>query len=234
MRPVRWFLYLVLFGAGAFGGLMLVLRFSSSSSGVTVPAVVGFTEEQARFQAEGQGLVFTVQLERYDLAVPKGRVVSQSPEAGMAARKGQALKVVLSKGLDSVTVPEWRGVSTSQAQVHARQAGLKVASLAYVRSLLPAQTVVAQSPPPGTVVPRDAEVGLLVSSGPPLFTFVAPDLTGQKLEKAQRTLGAYGIQAGPTRIQAGGGEPGTVVAQSPRPGYPLERAQIVQLMVNGP
>ncbi len=233
MRLVRLAIYLASLGAGTALGVWLILNIASRSGGVIVPQVVGLSDDQARFQAQRQGLIYQVETERYDLSVPRGRVAGQTPDAGMAAKKGQTLRVIISKGLDSVTVPEWRGVGLSQAQVHAQQAGLKIANVAYIRSAMPPQVVVSQSPAPGSIVARDSETSLLVSSGPPTFIFVTPDFTGAKLESAQRLLGSYGIQTGPTRTQAASGAEGTILAQSPQPGYPLDRNQIVQLVVNG-
>jgi len=234
LRLVRWTIYLASLGAGAAIGVWLVLGLASKSGGVTVPQVVALSQDQARFQAERQGLVFQVESERYDLTVPRGRVASQTPGAGMAVKKGQTLRVVLSKGLDRVTVPEWRGVGLSQAQVHAQQTGLKMASVAYLRSALPPQVVIAQAPAPSAVVARDSETSLLVSAGAPTYAFVTPDFTGVRLEVAQRLLGSYGIETGPTRTQTARGAEGTIVAQSPQPGYPLDRNQIVQLVVSAP
>jgi len=232
LRLIRWAAYLASLGAGTALGVWLVLSFASHSSGVTVPQVVGLSDDQARFQAERQGLIFQVETERYDLAIPRGRVASQNPDAGMAVKRGQTLRVVISKGLDSVTVPEWRGVGLSQAQVHAQQAGLKITNITYMRSALPPQVVIAQAPAPGSVVARDSETCLLVSAGAPTYVFVTPDFSGVRLETAQRLLGSYGIQTGPTRTRTVRGAEGTVLAQSPQPGYPLDRNQIVQLVVS--
>lgn len=234
MWVLRWALYLTLLGAGAFGGLMLVLKLQSGTSDVTVPPVGGLTEEQARFQAERLGMVFEVSAQRYDLKVPRGRVVNQAPASGMAARKGQTLRVVVSKGVDIVTVPDWKGATAAQAQIGAQQAGLRVASLAYLRSPAPPQSVVAQSPAAGASVARESEAALLLSAGPPGFTFVMPDLAGQTEERARYGLLQYGVQTAPARITGGLDPPGTVVAQSPLPGYPLDRNQIVQLTVVAP
>jgi len=234
VRLLRWALYLTLLCAGTFAGLMLVLKLSSGTSAVTVPPVAGFAEDQARFQAERAGLVYQVASERYDLKVPRGRVVSQSPEAGVPARKGQTLRVIVSKGVDTLRVPDWLGAGATQAQIHAKQAGLRVASLAYLRSDLPAQTVLAQTPAPGTLVPRESEVALLLSAGAPTYTFAMPDLSGMPVEKARAGLMIYGVQAAPTRTAPGGPTPGAIVSQSPLPGYPLDRSQIVQLVVSAP
>lgn len=234
MRLLRWALYMTLLCAGGFGGLMLVLKLTSGTSAVTVPPVCGFKEDQARFQAERAGLVYQVASERYDLKVAVGRVVSQTPEAGFPARKGQTLRVVVSKGVDTVTVPDWLGAGATQAQIHAKQVGLKVASLAYLRSARPAQTVIAQTPLPGTLVPRESEVSLLLSSGPPSYTFLMPELQGMPVERARALLQSYGVESAPPRSSPGGGTPGMVVVQSPLPGYPLDRSQIVQLAVSAP
>lgn len=230
-----WFLrltfYMVLLGLGAFVGLMVVLKLGSGTSAITVPPVAGLTEEQARFQAERLGLLFEVGSERYDMRISAGRVVNQVPSAGMEARRGQTMRVIVSKGVDTVIVPDWRNLGATQAQIGAKQAGLRIASLAYLRCELPSQAVVAQTPVAGTVVPRESEGALLLSAGSPGFSFVMPDLTGMDGERARWGLQQYGIQTAPSRTVAGQGEPGKVVEQSPLPGYPVERSRIVQLTV---
>lgn len=228
---LRLTLYLALLGLGAFAGLMVVLKLGSGTSAVTVPPVAGLTEEQARFQAQRLGMLFEVADQRYDMKISQGRVVTQVPAAGMVARRGQTLRVVVSKGVDTVVVPDWSRLGATQAQIGAKQAGLRISALAYLRCDQPSQAVVAQTPVAGALVPRESVGALLLSAGPGGFTFVMPDLVGMDGERARWSLQQYGIQAAPSRTVAGQGEPGKVVEQSPLPGYPIERSRIVQLTV---
>lgn len=235
MRILRWLLYACLFGFGVVAGTYLLIRVSFTGTSAVVPPVVGLTQEQAEFQARHAHLLFAVQSERYDLKAAKGTVISQVPASGMPARRGNTLAVVVSKGVEKIDTPALVGTRIDQAQIGLRQAGLRLASTAFLRSALPAQTVVAQDPPGGTVVPRDSEVSILVSSGPPDYTFVAPDLAGASAQDAQRALSAYGIQAVALRTQKDpGATPGTILAQAPLPGLPIGRSDMIQLTVSEP
>jgi eukaryotic-like serine/threonine-protein kinase len=235
LRILRWFLYACLFGFGVVAGTYLLIRVSFTGTGAVVPPVAGLTQEQAEFQARHAHLLFAVQAERYDLKAVKGTVISQVPAAGMPARRGNTLSVVVSKGVEKIDTPNLVGRRIDEAQIGLRQAGVRLASTAFIRTALPAQTVIAQDPPGGTVVPRDSEVSILVSAGPPVYTFVTPDLVGTASQDAQRGLSAYGIQAMALRTQKDSGStPGTILAQAPLPGLPIGRSDMIQLTVSEP
>jgi len=235
LRLLRWLLYACLFGLGVVAGTYLLIRVSFSGTSAVVPPVVGLTSEQAEFQARRAHLLFAVQSERYDLKSPKGSVVSQSPPSGMPARRGNTLVVVVSKGIERIDTPNLLGRRLDDAQIGLRQGGLRLASTAFIRSAQPAQTILAQDPEPATVVPRDSDVSILVSSGPPIHTFVTPDLTGAPANRVQLELQGYGIQAAALRTARNPSfPPGTVVAQTPAPGLPLGRQDMVQLTVSEP
>jgi eukaryotic-like serine/threonine-protein kinase len=235
LRILRWFLYACLFGFGVVAGTYLLIRVSFTGTSAVVPPVAGLTQEQAEFQARHAHLLFNVQAERYDLKAAKGTVISQVPAAGMPARRGNTLSVVVSKGVEKIDTPTLVGRRIDEAQIGLRQAGLRLASTAFIRTGLPAQTVVAQDPPGGTVVPRDSEASILVSAGPPEYTFVTPDMVGTASQDAQRALSAYGIQAMALRTQKDAGStPGTILAQAPLPGLPIGRSDMIQLTVSEP
>lgn len=235
LRIVRWFLYTCLFGLGVVAGTYLLIRISFSGTSAVVPPVVGLTQEQAEFQARRAHMLFAVQSQRYDLRAQKGSVVAQSPTSGMPARRGITLSVVVSKGVERIDTPDLVGRRIDEAQIGIRQGGLRLVSTAFLSGAQPAQTVVAQSPSAGTVVPRDSEVALLVSAGPPAFTFVTPSLLGASAQDAQREMGNYGIQTAALRGEKSGtSPPGTVLAQSPLPGMPLNRSDMIRLMVSQP
>jgi len=235
LRIVRWFLYACLFGLGVVAGTYLLIRISFSGTSAVVPPVVGLTQEQAEFQARRAHLLFAVQSERYDLSAQKGAVVSQNPASGMPARRGITLSVVVSKGVERIDTPDLVGRRIDEAQIGIRQGGLRLVSTAFLRGPQPGQTVVAQSPSAGTVVPRDSEVALLVSAGPPTLTFVTPDLVGTPAEAAEREIESYGIQATVLRGEKSEPSPsGTVLSQAPLPGMPLNRSDMVRLTVNEP
>ena len=56
----RWLAYGFVFAAGVALGVALLVRLSFAGTTVSVPGVVGLTQEQARFQATGARLKFQV------------------------------------------------------------------------------------------------------------------------------------------------------------------------------
>lgn len=233
MRLVRWLFYLCVFGLGVAAGTYLLIRISFFSSGTTTPPVIGLTQEQAQWQAKRAHLVFKVLSERYDLHQKKNYVIEQSPAPGMSARKGMTLSVVVSKGIETVTMPNLTGMRMEEAQLQAQQAGLELAATSYFHGATSAPLVASQNPPAGTVVPRDSSVSLLVDLGAPSPIFVMPDLYGRRFEDVRRALKLYAISVGPARAVDGGGLPaGTIVGQIPESGKPIGRNDLVQLMVS--
>lgn len=216
-------------------GVMAVVRLSFAGTGVTVPPVVGLTQDQANFQASRARLKFQVVSEQYDLEAERGKVISQEPSAGTSTRRGRTLTVIVSKGVDRMKMPNLVGSRTDQAQVKVRQGGLKLVGLGYAHDPAPAHTVIAQDPQPDAVVPRDTETSLLVSLGPKPITFVAPSLAGKPLSAARGSLEEYGIQMGAARLVKGVPQPpDTILAQTPAPGAPMTRRDVVQVSVSRP
>lgn len=235
MRIARLLLYAALFGAGLAAGLTLLLRFSLLRSGTVVPAVKGLTAEQAGWEAQRAGLSFLVKDERYDVRMEKGRVVDQSPPPGSSVRKGMTLSVVVSRGVDLVEVPPLVGLRLETAQLQAQQSGLRTGAVSYLPGAEAPSTVLAQFPPQGARVPRDAQADLLVCLGGEAPLFVTPDFRGLAPAQAATLLNEYGILAsvGTSASRQGAAE-GRVVGQEPKPGYPLSRRDTVQLVVERP
>ena len=73
---------------------------------------------------------------------------------------------------------------------------------------------------------------MLVSDGPPVVTWVMPDLTGLPLARAERWLDTARFRRGSVRrVRMSRRTPGTVVGQLPLAGYPVRSNEIVELTV---
>jgi len=235
VKFLRWVLYVVLFGGGFILGLYLLIRISFAGTTTLVPLVVGLSREQAQWQAERTRLRFVVKSERYDLKAPKGLVVEQNPTAGMSTRRGTTIAVVVSKGIEKLDVPALMGMRVDQAQLQLPQVGLKLQNTSYIHDPAAPNTIIGQEPQPGVVVPRDSDVQLLVSLGPSSPTFVAPYLVGKPASPVQLQLQGYGIQVGaPRTVRGAGVAADTIVNQTPGPGMPLRRTDVVILTVAQP
>ena len=173
---------------------------------VIVPTLVGLEPAEATAASDAAGLTLKVDDSRpFDAKVPLGRIASQDPAAGVAARRGRSVRVWISAGSRSTLVPKLVGEPERTSQARVQQDGLELATIADIRSSeLPADVVVAQDPGPGA---RNTRVGLLVNRGEQAGGFVMPDLIGVVASAAVDVLRGRGLRV-------------TVVAQQPYPGVP--------------
>jgi len=149
-------------GAEADDGSTVQLLVSKGPADVSVPNAVGLGEADARDRLAGAGLKVTSVKVFSD--VDTGQVVAQSPAAGSSAAKGSAVRINVSKGSKTVTVPTVVGSTQSPAVAQVKAAGLQP-NVVSVPSDQPAGTVVAQHPTAGEAE-RGSLVRLNVSTGP--------------------------------------------------------------------
>jgi serine/threonine-protein kinase len=213
--------------------LCVVLRSDRRASMVPVPDWTGRSREEALADAARVGLVFEVGEQRHDPGVAADRIIQQDPPAGSQVRQGRTIRVVVSLGGETLTVPELGGHPARQAELELRRAGLAPGweSLVHDDSA-PVGQVLAQSPAAGTLSVSGDRVHRLVSEGPRPPRWVMPDLTGRTLREAQDWITLCGFRGGAVRhVPADGRQSGTVVGQLPLSGYAIGRRDVVELTV---
>lgn len=97
----------------------------SGPGDVEVPSVTGLTEDQAKKKIEDKGFKASREY-AYSDTVPEGEVVSQSPEAGKKAKKGDTITYYLSRGVETVKVPDVTNKSEEDAKKKLEKAGFTV------------------------------------------------------------------------------------------------------------
>ena len=210
----------------------LSMRVALRSRDVQVPELVGRTVEEAT--GDVAGLELTLRLDpnqRPDERVPAGRIMQQEPAAGAQVRRQRSIRVWVSAGARSTTVPPLVGQSERTARLRVEQDGLAVAAVSEFRSPdYPADAVVAQDPAPSS---RGPAVSLLLNRGEQATTYVMPDLIGMNGERAAEALRARGFRVSIVGSQPYSGvPPGTVVRQQPAGGFQVGAADAISLEVS--
>src|SRR5829696_6568961 len=147
---------LVLLGAALVATYVLFaaasMRVALRAREVEVPNLTGRTPNEASAIAANLGLTLKVDdSRRLDPKIPTGHVLAQEPVAGSTARRQRTLKVWLSAGQRSTTVPLLVGETERTAQLRLSQDGIAVTDIAEIRSQgFAPDLVVAQTPPPKT------------------------------------------------------------------------------------
>ena len=202
------FMALVLFSA------MLTMKAITWGRTVNVPSVVGKDTTSAIVQLKDAGLEIKVERQEHHPTVPAGSIISQSPPAGNAVKKGRDILVVVSLGSEEITVPKITGENFRRGQILLKQAGLVLGEVQRVPHTAPREEVVQQDPLPGTILQKGAGLDLLVSDGPRPAKLIMPDLTGMTQTEAASALKPLAV----TLVADG---KGTVGTQDPKPGYPV-------------
>ena len=216
--------YLIFFG--------LAMRAALRTREVEVPSLVGRTVNDARRLLVDLGLALRIdENQRTDEKVPAGRVMQQDPASGVQTRRDRTIRVWVSAGPRTITVPPLVGQTERTAQIRLEQDGLKIASVTEFRSPdYPADAIVAQDPPPQSRAPQ---VALLINRGEQATSYVMPDVIGMDGERAAAALRARGF-----RVSIVGSQPypevpaGTVVRQRPAGGFQVGGTDAISLEVS--
>jgi beta-lactam-binding protein with PASTA domain len=208
------------------------MRLALKTRDVVVPPLGGKTVAEAGAALAAAGLNLRVEeARRGDTALPAGQIVSQDPQAGVKTRRERSVKVWVSAGPRSTTVPALVGESERSADMRARQDGLQVGSIAEVRSAdYTPDTIIAQSPPPKTT---GARVALLLNRREGSGTFVMPDLIGVNGDRAADLLRGHGFRVTVVGDHPYPGVPaGLVLRQSPQGGFQIGLNDPISLEVS--
>ena len=91
-------------GGKAEEGSTVTLSVSSGPAIVSVPTVVNLSEAEARKRLENVGFQVNTQ-EEFSKSVHRGLVIGTSPPAGTQLSTAQAVTLLISRGANTVTVP---------------------------------------------------------------------------------------------------------------------------------
>lgn len=208
------------------------MRLALRAREVKVPDVSNRTANEAKAIFTDLGLGLRVDdLRRPDPKIASGRVLAQDPPAGSIARAQRSIRVWLSAGQRSATVPSLVGETQRTAELRLAQNGLALEGVSEIRSSEYApDAVVAQTPPAQSASGR---VALLVNRSERGTSYVMPDLIGVNGDRAAEILRDRGF-----RVAVVGSNPypgvaaGVVLRQSPQGGFQIAPGEPVSLEVS--
>ena len=232
-----WSVGRVLLLAAALGGTFLVffgvaLRVALRAREVQVPVLIGKSANEASQTLGALGLTLRIDpTRRADDKIAPNRIMLQDPPAGAAARSQRSIRVWLSAGPRTTTVPELVGQTERTARIRLQQDGVDIGSISEFRSPdYPADAVVSQDPSPDVKAPT---VSLLLNRGEASTTYVMPDVIGMDGSRVADALRAQGFRVTITGSQPYPGVPaGTVVRQQPQGGFRVAASDPISLEVS--
>ena len=182
---------------------------------VPVPDIVGMSQDEAQLALEKQGLNWGTPARAYSDTVPAGHVISCQPRAGQKVGLGRAVTTVISRGVETKTVPDVIGKTKDQAGAAIKGAGLTLGTVTEEYSASVASgKVISSDPKAGKVIEHTEKVSIVVSKGKGPATI--PDVTGMSEDEAKKTLEDAGLKKGKvSQDYSDSVDKGKVISSSP-------------------
>ena len=177
-------------GARVQKGDEVTIIVSTGVPQATVPDVVGMDYAAAVDELNKVNL----QAKRKNVFSPKppGQVVAQDPKAQKTVDEGTTVLLSVSKGAQTVAVPDVLQQTQDSATAELQAAGFDVQVVQAPSDTTPEGLVAAQSPDPGTEAEKGSTVTITVSTGPAEQN--VPDVVGKDKNEAKQELQDAGFK----------------------------------------
>lgn len=233
-------LAITVIAAGTVTGL-LVMTFALRDSGVIeTPYVEGEEIITALEKVSEVGLNLKMSGLAFHDELPRNYIVSQDPEPGSGLKAGRDVRVVISKGVRDVVMPDVREMTLHQAEGILKRRGFRLSSIGYAHSAIKEGHVIAQLPPLGRRIGKKVDVELLVSRGAWPRKIILADFRGEDAFAATEIIQRAGLRLGKLRYSGDIGTapkgaplvaPGSIIDQEPLPGKPVVKGDKISLTI---
>lgn len=199
---------------------------------VSVPNVVGKSEQEAFKLLEEKDLTPILSDTTFNESFPRGTIVLQRPDRGSIVKTGRRIYLFLSGGEPTVLVPLLKGKSVRDAKFALERLGLKLGNVEQAPSNTPQNMIFDQEYAEGTPLKKGQSVSIFVSSGVESGEILVPDLIGKSLIDASKILADSLLKIGKINYQISFSLlPNTIIDQYPSRGTKLNQGDAVDLFV---
>lgn len=181
-----------------FVGLSSYFIFSNApgifKSNVEVPSIIGKLDEDYKKELDKLGLKY--ELSGYvESDLEKNFVVDTLPKPGKVLKKGDTVKVVLSKGIEKVIVPNLVNKTLDESRIALENSNLKLGKVEERFSeIYDVGKIIVQNPNYNSEVHKNEFVDVVVSKGSESRFITVPDFIGLDVVEAENLAALEGIQ----------------------------------------
>ncbi len=146
------------------GGVVKVI-ISKGAERYKIPQVAGLTPKAAATVITKYPLTLGVSTEVFSDLVPRGFVISTSPQVGQSVKRETRVRLIVSKGLELVALNSYLGKGGEQALNELSEAGFDVSATYAFDEKVALGSVISQSPAGVTKAAKGAKITLVISKG---------------------------------------------------------------------
>jgi serine/threonine-protein kinase len=200
---------------------------------VSVPSLIEMNVDDAKALLEEKELKLKISEEAYDDEIPEGRIIRQDPEEGTIINLNSEVEVVVSKGIQTIEVPNVENRDYKNAESILEELGFNIRRDPQYNDSIDENLVISQEPRAGTMLKAGETVILTVSLGPEIKTVAVPNLLNLTEQAAKNQLQNSGLNVGQiTYIPHSEVAKGYVVSQTVQPGEIVKEGYMVGFVVS--
>jgi serine/threonine-protein kinase len=157
-----------------------------------IPDTSKLTSEAAVKALSALPLATPVIIESFSDTIPEGLVISTDPAAGTEVKRGAAIRILVSKGIEQILMIDYTGKTGDEALNTLVDGGFKVYPKYEFSETVPMGAVISQSPNDAKNYPKGTKITLVISKGSN-FVFI-PNVYSLTESKAKATLSALDLK----------------------------------------
>ena len=206
---------------------LIISKGEEPKATVEVPDLHNMTPTEAQAELAKLGLKGENGDSVYDSKVEAGKVASQTPAAGLSAKEGDVVTYHLSKGVESVEVPNVVGKYKDDAISELEAAGFVVEEDYSYSDVYSEGLVVEQSKT--NTAEKGSSVLITISLGS--ATVEVPNVVGYDQSSAESTLSSAGFSVS-VETRSDSSSAGTVISQNPTGSISTDADHTVTIVVS--
>ncbi len=224
----------LIFLAAAIVGIVIWLTQGVNADSVTLSNYLGQSYDML-ISADNNDLVFIANYEQSPDHDP-GTILAQVPEAGTKVIKGTTVNLTVAASEEDISVPNCYEMSLDVAKEQLAREGLTNVKIAEVSSETIEEGYVVYSEPKAfSIVSKDREITLYVSTGPSttvIEKIKVPDVTGLSQSDAKAFLKKAGFNNVNVSTKDSTVQKGIVLSQSPTYGESIKADSSITIVVS--
>lgn len=217
----------------AFGATMGIVELVNPKD-VQIPDLVNKTQDEAEQIVKDLKLKLVVKSEEYNENVEEGKIISQDPayQENYTVKEHSEISVVISKGTETVEVPDVVGKTREEAEKLLKDAGLVAEITEENDEKVEAGIVLSQDIEDGETVNKGSTVKLVVSKGSGIVNVEVPSLVGKTEQEARNLLTEAGLKVNVVNDEDEAKNDGVVLRQSKDAGTEVQEGTTITITVN--
>lgn len=194
--------------------------------------VVGLKEEVAIAALKEAGIYYEIE-RAYDENFDEGTVVSQNKVEGAILKETDKVKIIISKGVELVKVPDVANKTVEEATTLLKAAGFEVEEDDDYDEEVEENHVIRQTPAAETDAAKGSTVRIVISKGKEVKVSVVPNLKKKTVTEAESALSEVNLKLGNVSQEYNDSvEEGQVISQSIASGTEVKEGTAVDITIS--